>query len=71
MQKDATVFIICILALFADALGLWQILILWQNEKFYNESIGGAILTSLVILAICLLWFGYILLRKIIDRSLN
>ena len=56
---------------FADALGLWQILILWQNEKFYNKSIGGAILTSLVILAICLLWFGYILLRKIIDRSLN
>ncbi len=69
MQKEATVFIICILALFADVLCLWQILILWQSEKFFNESFGGTIIVSLVLSALCLLWFSYVLLRKIIDRA--
>ncbi len=69
MQKEATVFIICILALFADVLCLWQILILWQSEKFFNESFGGIIIVSLVLSALCLLWFSYVLLRKIIDRA--
>jgi hypothetical protein len=71
MQKEATVFIICILALFADVLCLWQILILWQSEKFFNESFGGTIIVSLVLSALCLLWFSYVLLRKIIDRAID
>ena len=71
MQKEATVFIICILALFADVLCLWQILILWQSEKFFNESFGGTIIVSLTLSALCLLWFGYVLLRKIIDRTFD
>lgn len=71
MQKELTGFFICVLALFAEALGLWQILILWQNERFYNDSFGGAIIVSLVLAAFCLLWFSYILLRKIIDRLTN
>ncbi len=71
MLKEVTVFIICILALFADVLCLWQILILWQSEKFFNESFGGTIIVSLVLSALCLLWFGYVLLRKIIDRTFD
>ncbi len=71
MQKEATVFIICILALFADVLCLWRILILWQSEKFFNESFGGTIIVSLVLSALSLLWFGYVLLRKIIDRTFD
>ncbi len=68
MQKEMTVFLVCVLALFAEALGLWQILILWQSERFFNETFGGAVIVSLVLSAFCLLWFSYVLLRKIIDR---
>ena len=71
MQKETTIFIICILALFADTLGLWQIFVLWQSENFFNESFGGTIIVSLALSAVCLLWFSYSLLRKIIDRTLD
>ena len=72
MQKDLTVFIICILALAADALCLWQILNFRVNGNFLIDEIyGGAIITSLAVIAFFLLWFSYVLLRKMIDRTLD
>ena len=71
MQKEITVFLICILALFAEALGFWQILILFQSEKFLNDTFGGAIIVLILLSAVFLLWFSYVLLRKIIDRLTN
>jgi len=71
MQKEMPVFLICVLALCAEALGFWQILILWQGEKCFNETFGVAIIVLLVLSAFCLLWFSYALLRKIIDRLIN
>lgn len=72
MQKELTVFIICILALAADVLCLWQILNFRVNGTFLIDEIyGGAIITSLAVVAFFLLWFGYLLLRKIIDRRLD
>ncbi len=72
MQKELTIFIICILALAADVLCLWQILNFRVNGIFLIDEIyGGAIITSLAAGAFFLLWFGYLLLRKIIDRTLD
>ena len=71
MQKELTVFIICLLALFADAFGLWQILILWRSESFFNQSFGGAIIVSLALAALSLLWFSSVLLRRMIDQRIG
>ena len=72
MQKELTVFIICILSLVADLLCLWQILNFRVNGAFLVDEIyRGAIITSLAVMAFFLLWFSYLLLRKIIDRTLN
>ena len=71
MQKDLTVLIICILTLFADALLFRQILNLRHNGNLLIDSFyGGAIIALLILAALCLLWFSYILARKIIDRTL-
>ena len=70
MQKELTVFIICILALFADALLFWQTLNFRHNGNLLIDSFyGGTILALLILAALCLLWFGYVLLRRIIDRA--
>lgn len=67
-----TVFIVGILALFADVLCLWQILNFRLNGTFLIDEIyGGAIITLLAVVALCLVWSSYVLLRKIIDRKLN
>ncbi len=72
MQKELTIFIICILALIADVLCLWQILNFRVNGAFLIDEIyGGAIITSLAVIAFFLVWFSYLLLRKIIDRTLD
>jgi len=72
MQKELTVFIICLLALFADALLLWQMANLRLGGHLLKESFfGGTILASLILAALCLLWFSYALLRRIIDRTLD
>ena len=72
MQKELAVFIVCILALAADVLCLWQILNFRVNGAFLIDEIyGGAIITSLAAGAFFLLWFSYLLLRKIIDRTLD
>lgn len=72
MQKELAVLIICIVALLADALLFWQILNLRHDGKLLIDSFyGGAILASLILAALCLLRFSYILVRKIIDRILN
>ena len=63
MQKELTVFLICILALFADVLSLWQISNLWLNG-FYGTS--GTI--SLAVLACCLMFLAFALMRKIIEK---
>ncbi len=72
MQKELTVLVICILMLFADALSFWQTLNLRHNGNLVIDSFyGGAILALLIMAALCFLWFSYVLLRKIIDRTLN
>ncbi len=63
MQKELTVFLICILALFADVLGFWQVSNLWLTG-FY----GSSITISLAGLACCLMFLAFALLRKIIDK---
>jgi hypothetical protein len=62
MQKELTVFLVCILALFADVLSLWQISNLWQG--FYGTSMT----ISLAVLGCCLMFLAFALLRKIIDK---
>jgi hypothetical protein len=72
MQKELTVFIICMLALFADALLFWRILNFRLDGNLLIDSFyGGTILASLILTALCLSWFGCVLLRKIIDRVLD
>ena len=72
MQKELTVFIICILVLFADVLLLWQTVSFQFGGNLLKESfLGGTILAALILAALCLLWFSYALLRRIIDRTLN
>ena len=72
MQKELTVFVICLLALFADVLLLWQTLNFRVGGNLLIDSfLGGAILAALILLALLFLWFGYALLRKIIDRTLD
>ena len=72
MQKEMTVFIVCILTLIADVLYIWQILSLRLNDKLFIDSFyGGAVLACLILLALCLIWLGSILLGKIINRVLN
>jgi hypothetical protein len=72
MQKEMTIFIICVLTLCADVLLLWQILNFRSGENLLIDSfLGGAILAALILIALSLLWFSYVLLRKIIDRTLE
>ena len=72
MQKEMTVFIICVLALCADVLLIWQTLNIRSGGNLLIDSfLGGTILASLILAALCLLWFSYALLRKIIDRTLD
>ena len=72
MQKEMTVFIICILALVGDVLYLWQILSLRLDDKLFIDSFyGGAVLASLILLALCLIWLSSVLLGRIINRTLN
>ncbi len=68
MQKEITIFLISVSDLYADALWLWQILILWQTEQFFNDSFGGSIVVPLVLAALGFLWFSFVLLCKIIER---
>jgi len=72
MQKEMTVFIICILALVGDILYIWQILSLRLNDKLFIDSFyGGAVLAGLILLALCLIWLSSVLLGKIINRALT
>ena len=72
MQKEMTIFIICILALCADVLLLWQTSGFRSGGNLLKESfLGGTILAALILAALCLLWFSYALLRRIIDRTLD
>jgi hypothetical protein len=72
MQKELTVFIICVLTLCADVLLIWQTLNFRSGENLLIDSfLGGTILAALILVALCLLWFSYALLRRIIDRTLE
>ena len=72
MQKELTVLIICLLALFADAVLFWQVLNFRLNGNLLIDSFyGGAILAVLILAALCLLWLICVLLRKLIDRSFD
>ena len=72
MQKEMTVFIICVLALCADVLLIWQTTGFRLGENLLKESfLGGTILAALILAALCLIWFSYGLLRRIIDRTLD
>lgn len=63
MQKELTVFLICILALFADVLSLWQISNLWLTGLY-----GSSVTISLAVLACCFMFLAFALLRKIIYK---
>ncbi len=63
MQKELTVFLIGILALFADVLSIWQTSNLWLNG-FYGTSLT----ISLAVLAACLMLLTFVCLRKIIVK---
>lgn len=63
MQKELTVFLIGILALFADVLSIWQTSNLWLTS-FYGTSLT----ISLAVLAACLMFLTFVCLRKIIDK---
>ncbi len=63
MQKELTVFLIGILALFADVLSIWQTSNLWLNG-FYGTSIT----ISLAVLAAFLMLLTFVCLRKIIVK---
>ena len=63
MQKELTVFLICILALTAD------ILYFRQTVNFQFRNVYDYTLTvSMAVLTVCLVLFGFVLLRKIISR---
>ena len=63
MQKELTIFLIGILALFADILSIRQTSNLWRSG-FYGTSLT----ISLAILAACLMLLTFACLRKIIDK---
>ena len=63
MQKELTVFLIGILALFADVLSIWQTSNLWLTG-FYGTSLT----ISLAVLAACLMFLTFVCLRKIIVK---
>ena len=63
MQKELTVFLIGILALFADVLSIWQTSNLWL-DGFYGTSIT----ISLAVLAAFLMLLTFVCLRKIIVK---
>ncbi len=63
MQKELTVFLICILALFAYVLSIWQTSNLWLNG-FYGTSIT----IPLAVLAAFLMLLTFVCLRKIIVK---
>ncbi len=63
MQKELTVFLIGILALFADVLSIWQTSNLWLNG-FYGTSLT----ISLAVLAAFLMLLTFVCLRKIIVK---
>lgn len=63
MQKEVTVFLIGILALFADVLSIWQTSNLWLTG-FYGTSLT----ISLAVLAACLMLLTFVCLRKIIEK---
>ena len=72
MQKELTVCIICLLALCADVLLIWQTASFQMGGNLLKESfLGGTILAVLILAALFLLWFSYALLRRIIDRTLD
>ena len=72
MQKELTVFIICLLALCADVLLPWQTASFQMGGNLLKESfLGGTILAALILCGLCLLWFSYWLLRRIISRTLG
>ena len=66
MQKELTIFLICLLALAADVLYFQQMV----NFRFGNA--GDYSLTILLaVLTVCLLTLSFILLRKIISRLIS
>lgn len=72
MQKEATALFICLLILFADILSIRQTIDFWLNEQILlNQFSVIAILTTLGIFAVLLVWINYALVRKIINRQLS
>ncbi|MEP6903680.1 MAG: hypothetical protein ABJA66_18300 [Actinomycetota bacterium] len=72
MPKETTIFIICLLALFADALFLWQTTSFrFGGNLLIDNFYGGAMIAVQIAVALALLWLSYNLLRKIIDRTLD
>ncbi len=63
MQKELTVFLICILALTADIL-YFQQTVNFQFSNIYDD----ALTVSMAVLTVCLVHFSFVLLRKIISR---
>ncbi len=63
MQKELTVFLICLLALAADVLCFQQAVNFHlRNVYDYTPTV------SLTVLTVCLFVVGFVLLRKIISR---
>lgn len=72
MQKETTVLLVCLLILFADILGVWQTINLGYNEQILLDQFSLiAILTTLGVFALLLLWINYALVRKIIGKQLS
>lgn len=63
MQKELTVFLMGVLALFADVLSIWQTSNLWLTG-FYGTSVT----ISLAVLAAFLMLLTFVCLRKIIVK---
>lgn len=72
MQKETTVLFICLLILFADILSIRQAFDFWASEQILlNQFSVIAILSTLGIFAVLLVWINYALVRKIINRQLS
>ena len=71
MRKEVTVFLICTLILFADAVSGWHMFEFWQNGELdipnlYLLAIIGALLFGGLIFS----WSGIVLAGRIYEKGL-
>lgn len=71
MRREITVFLICMLAIFADALSGWQLVELWQTgEVNLNIVYLFGILAIQIIIAIFIVWLSVFLFKRIYQKGL-